>query len=177
MSDPWWKRRKKKSTWFNDIYEELERLGEMIDDTMQKFFENFSEDSSVRRNRVQGFSIKIGPEGKPIVRDLDSRQPPQDEEEISDDVEPLVDIIEDGQLLVVLVALPGINKDDIDLRVTENCLTVTIDTDDFEWYDKLNLPTKVKPKSVHASYKNGVLEVRLEKLEKLIKDGRISVKK
>ena len=177
MSDPWWKRRKKKSPWFNDIYEELERLGEMIDDTMQRFFENFSENSPVRRNHVQGFSIKIGPDGKPIVRELDSRQPPQDEEEISDDVEPLVDIIEDGKLLVVFAALPGINKDDIDLRVTENCLTVTVDTDDFEWYDELNLPTKVKPKSARASYKNGVLEVRLEKLEKLIREGKISVKK
>ena len=149
----------------------------MIDDTMQRFFENFSENSSIRRNRVQGFSIKIGSDGKPTFRELDTRQPSLDETELSDDVEPLVDIIEDGQLLVVLVALPGIDKDDIDLRVTENCLTVTVDTDDFEWYDELNLPTKVKAKSACASYKNGVLEVKLEKLKKFIKDGKISVKK
>ena len=75
------------------------------------------------------------------------------------------------------MALPGVNKDDIDLRITENCLTVSIDAADFEWYEELKLPTGVDPKSARASYKNGVLEVKVNKLEKLIKDGRISVKK
>jgi len=177
LSDPWWRRRKKKSPWFNDIYDELERLGDLIDETMQKAFENSSEDSPVGRNRFQGFSIKIGPDGKPSIREINSRQPQQDETELSDDPEPLVDLIEDGDVLVVLVSLPGVNKDDIDLRVTENCLTVSVDTADFDWYEEMKLPARVKPKSARASYKNGVLEVRLEKLEKLVKDGKISVKK
>jgi len=177
LSNPWWRRRKKKSPWFNEIYEELERLGDMIDETMQKAFENSSENSPVRRNHIQGFSIKIGPDGKPKIRPLNSRQPQPDKIEITDDLEPLVDIIDEEEMLVVLVALPGVNREDIDLRVTENCLTVTVDTDDFEWYDELNLPTKVKPKLASASYKNGVLEVRLEKSERIIKNGKISVKK
>ena len=177
LSDPWWRRRKKKNPWFNDIYDELERIGEMIDETMQRFFDNFSENSPVRRNPSQGFSMKLGRDGKPSIREINSHRPMLNETELIDDIDPLVDIVENGQMLVVLVALPGINKDDIDIRVTENCLTVTVDTEDFEWYDELNLPTKVKPKTARASYKNGVLEVRLEKLEKLIRDGKISVKK
>ena len=177
MSDPWWRRRKKKSPWVNDIYEELERLGAMIDETMQKAFGNSSENSTVKHSNIQGFSIKVGPDGKPKIRELTNSQPPLDEPRIDVDPEPLVDIIEDGESLVVLVALPGVTKNDIDLRVTENCLTVTVDTDDFEWYDELNLPTKVKTKSASASYRNGVLEVRLERLEKLAKNNKISVKK
>ena len=177
MSDPWWRRRKKKSPWFSDIYDELERLSDMIEETMQKAFENSSENSSIRRNRVQGFSIKIGPDGKPKVREIDTSNPDQDETEYSDESEPLVDIIEDDAALVVLVALPGVNKDEIDLRITENCLNVAVDTEDFEWYDELTLPTKVNTKSARASYKNGVLEVRLEKLEKTVSDGKLSVKK
>jgi HSP20 family protein len=149
----------------------------MIEETMQKAFENSSENSSVRRNRVQGFSVKIGPDGKPKIREIDNNNPEQDETEYSDETEPLIDIIEDDSALVVLVALPGVNKDEIDLRVTENCLNVAVDTEDFEWYDELALPTKVNTKSARASYKNGVLEVRLEKLEKTVNDGKLSVKK
>jgi HSP20 family protein len=176
MSNPWWRRRKKKSPWFSDIYDELERLGEMIDETMQKAFDNSSEDSSLRRNRVKGFSIKIGSDGKPKIRELHDHQSLQDEEMEFDEVEPLVDILEEEKLLVVLIALPGVDKNDIDLRVTEDYLNIKVDTEDFEWYDELNLPTRINPKSAHASYKNGVLEVKLEKL-KIIRDGKLSVKK
>ena len=177
MSNPWWRRRKKKSPRFNDIYEELEKLGELIDETMQKAFEISSENTPVRRNRVQGFSIKIGPDGKPRIQEINNRQPRQNEPEISDNQEPLVDLIEEGETLVVLAALLGVKKDAIDLRVTENCLTVSVDTDDLEWSKDLKLPTKVDPKSARASYKNGVLEVKVKKLGKLVRDGRISVKK
>ena len=177
MSDPWWRRRKKKSPWFNDIYEELEKLGDLIDETIQKSFDPSSEKTPVRRNRIQGFSIKIGPDGKPRIYEFNSRQPPQNEPEIDDDPEPLVDVIEDGETLVILAALPGVTKDAIDLRVTENCLTVSVDAADFEWYEEFKLPTRVDPKSARASYKNGVLEVKVKKLEKLVRDGRISLKK
>jgi HSP20 family protein len=176
LSNPWWRRRKKKSSWFNDIYEELEKLGDLIDESIQKASET-SEKTPVRRNRVQGFSIKIGPDGKPRIQEFNNRHSWQNEPEISDDPEPLVDLIDDGETLVVLAALPGVKKDAIDLCVTENCLTVSVDTADLEWYNELKLPTRVDPKSARASYKNGVLEVKVKKLEKLVRDGRISVKK
>jgi len=176
LSNPWWRRRKKKSPWFSDIYDELEKLGTMIDETMQKAFDNTSENRSFKRNRGQGFSIKIGPDGKPRIRELNNRQSLHDEKEVSDDLEPLVDIIEEDCRLVVLVALPGVNKDDLDLRVTANCLTVSVDTAEFEWYDEFKLPARVKPKSARASYKNGVLEVKLEK-EKIVKNNKLSMKK
>lgn len=177
MSDSWWRRRKKKSRWFNDIYDELERLGDMIDETMQKAFDNISEDKSVRSNRVRGFAVKIGRDGKPRIREFSGRERMQDETELGDDLEPLVDFIEKWDLLIVLVALQGVRKDDIELRVTENCLIISVDAEDFEWYDEFRLPTKVKPKSACATLKNGVLEVRLEKLKKKLNDDKISMKK
>jgi HSP20 family protein len=168
MSDPWWRRRKKKSPWFSDIYDELEKLEDMIDETMQKSFGN-SEDMPGRRDHFRGFTIKIGPDGTPRIREFNDRHSSQDETE-DDDQEPLVDFIEEGKTLIILAALPGVNKDEIELRVTESCLTVSVDADSMEWYDEFMLPAKVKPKSANASYKNGVLEVRLEKLEKIVKN-------
>ena len=178
MDNPWWRRRKKKSPWFNDIYEELEKLGYLIDETIQKAAEGSSDKSPSRRNRVQGFSIKIGPDGKPRIYEFSSRQSRQiEEDDASDDLEPLVDIIEDDDALVVLATLPGVTKEDIDLRLTETCLTVSVETDDFEWYNEFKLPTKVNPNSARASYKNGVLEVKMELYDRIVRNGRISVKK
>jgi HSP20 family protein len=177
LNNPWWRRRKKKSPWFDDIYEELEKLGYLIDETIQKASEDSSDKTPIRRNRVQGFSIKVGPDGKPKIYEFSSRQPQQFEDDLDDDPEPLVDIIEDDETMVVLAVLPGVTKDSIDLRVTETCLTVSVETDDFEWYNEFKLPTKVDPNSARASYKNGVLEVKMKRLEKLIKTGRISLRK
>ena len=176
MSNPWWRRRKK-SPWFNDIYEELKKLEYLIDETLQKASENSADKSPVRRNHVKGFSIKLGRDGKPSIYNISSRQPQQIEEETCDDPEPLVDLIADGESLLVLAALPGVMKEDIDLRVTENYLTISVDTDDFDWYNEYKLPTKVNPKSACASYKNGVLEVRMKNLEKNIRSDKISLKK
>ncbi|MCJ7614829.1 Hsp20/alpha crystallin family protein [Candidatus Bathyarchaeota archaeon] len=173
MNDPWWRRRKKKGPWFNDIYDELERLGDLIDETMQKAFDDSSENSPIKHNRVKGFSINFGPDGKPRIDEIDHRQPWQEEDEISDDQEPLVDFIEDGETLIILVALPGVEKEAIDLRVTENCLTISVDGADFEWYDELKFPARVNPKSACASYKNGVLEVKLSKSKKVAKGSKI----
>ncbi|MDG6222048.1 MAG: Hsp20/alpha crystallin family protein [Candidatus Bathyarchaeota archaeon] len=175
MSDPWWRRRKKKAPWLNDIYDELEKLGDLIDETMQKAFENSSKDESSGKSSFRGFSIRVGPDGKPKIREMNKNQALYDDADFEDDEsEPLVDFIEEAETLVVLAQLPGITKDDIDLWVTETCLTLTVDAEDFEWYDELKLPTKVKPKSAKASYKNGVLEVKMEKSKKI--DNKVSIK-
>lgn len=176
MSDPWWKRRKKKAPWLNDIYDELEKLGDLIDETMQKAFENSSKTGSSGKDRFRGFSIRIGPDGKPKIREINRDQSMDEDADFDEgDLEPLVDFLEEEKTLVVLAQLPGISKDDIDLRVTDTCLTLSVDSEDFEWYDELKLPTKVNPKSARASYKNGVLEVKIEKSKKM--DNKISIKK
>jgi len=177
VSDPWWKRRKKKDPWFNDIYDELERLGDLIDETMQKALDNTSKDTPTKHNRFKDFSVKVGPDGKPRTREFNNRQPRQAESEVSDEPEPLVDVIEEGETVVVLVALPGVDKDDIDLRLTGNTLTFSVDAADFEWYDELKLPARVNPKSARASYKNGVLEIKVKKVKKPFRADRIPLKK
>jgi HSP20 family protein len=175
LSDPWWKRRKKKKPWLNDLYNELERLGDLLDETMQKAF-NESKDTQTKSNRFKSYSVKIAPDGKPRIREI--KKPLQRaESEVCEDLEPLVDVIDEGKTVVVLVALPGVDKEHIDLRLNGNVLTFSVDADDFEWYDEFKLPVRVNPKSARASYKNGVLEIKIKKIEKSFTAERISLKK
>jgi HSP20 family protein len=41
-----------------------------------------------------------------------------------------------------------------------------VDTPQRRYYKEVKLPARVKPDTAKASYKNGVLEVKLEKVEK-----------
>ncbi|RLF10715.1 MAG: Hsp20/alpha crystallin family protein, partial [Thermoprotei archaeon] len=43
---------------------------------------------------------------------------------------------------------------------------ISVDTERRKYYKEVKLPARVKPDTAKASYKNGVLEVKLEKLEK-----------
>jgi HSP20 family protein len=86
------------------------------------------------------------------------------------------DLIETNEELIALVALPGASKENIDLRVTEDSLSVEAkaalregkylrrDTSPLGMKQEIHLPMEIKPEQVKASFKDGVLEVHLPKL-------------
>lgn len=94
---------------------------------------------------------------------------------------PRVDVMEDADNLKIFADLPGLNREDIQLSVERNTLTITglrkpmEDAAKHSWHraERLygtykrvfNLPTIVDPEKVGAEYKNGVLEITLPKAE------------
>ncbi len=78
--------------------------------------------------------------------------------------------------LVALVSLPGMSKDMIDLRVTEDTLTISAkaaaregkylrhEIENRNLEREIKLPLEVKPEQVKASFNEGILEVHLPKL-------------
>lgn len=101
---------------------------------------------------------------------------------------PGKDILETDDSVIVHLALPGINKEDINLNITESKLKVkakldsehkmgaTFVTHKDRKYGYLRrtvrLPKKVKPEEAEAKFENGVLKVEIPKQEK---DEGISV--
>jgi len=148
----------------------------MTDEIMRKAFETTSERAKVRRPYVYGFSMSVGPDGKPVIREFGNVQPSRRGPKIRREREPLVDVIEEDKAVVIVAELPGVEKDDISLHAIEDHLTVSVNTPNRKYRKELTLPARVDPKSACASYKNGVLEVRLKKLETAVKGERISVK-
>ncbi|WP_435155638.1 Hsp20/alpha crystallin family protein [Haladaptatus sp. DFWS20] len=74
----------------------------------------------------------------------------------------------DGQFVLV-ADLPGFEKEEIDLTFSDDVLTVSakheVTGDDFsrarELSERVSLPKAVEKDGITASYRNGVLEVRL----------------
>ena len=165
MSDRWWRRKKRKhrSPWFN-MFDEFDRLEKMMDEMMHKAFSTSSKRKGLYSPYVYGFSMSLGPDGKPVIREFGNVRKSRFGPEIRDEREPLVDIMEEDDDVVVLAELPGVERDDIKLHTTRDELVISVDTPKRRFHKELRLPAMVDPNSAQASYKNGVLEVRLKKI-------------
>jgi len=94
---------------------------------------------------------------------------------------PAVDIFEQGDDLVIRAEIPGVDKEDIDIDVENNTLTIRGERKRDEAFKRDNayrmeriygsfarsftLPRTVDASGITAGYKNGVLELMLPKAE------------
>lgn len=119
---------------------------------------------------VYGYSMTVGPDGKPQIREFGNITPRTSRGRPSLDVkekrEPLADVVSSNGEVQIIVELPGVEKKDIKLRGTEDSMTVSVDTPERKYFKKLDLPMKVDPKKAKSKYNNGVLEIILKKLER-----------
>jgi HSP20 family protein len=174
--------RKKRSPFFRGWgFDDVDRMFEDIEKMMEKEFEDFTSrvpkdyvrerklaDGSTAREWgpfVYGYSVKIGPDGKPEVREFGNVKPGLKGPQVKEEREPLVDIVEtDGEVQVV-VELPGVDKKDIKLTATEEELTISVDSLERKYFKRVAFPVKVRVREARTQYKNGVLEVAVPKAE------------
>ena len=114
---------------------------------------------------VYGYTMKIGPNGKPEIREFGNIKKSLKGPEVKQEREPLVDVVETDSELRVVVELPGVEKTDIKLHGTEDSLEISVDSPQYKYYKEVTLPTEVKVKEAKSTYKNGVLEVILPRTE------------
>ena len=158
------KRPARRSGWWFDIFEEMNRMDRMMEDMMQKAFEMpRAEDDS--QPFVYGFSMSVGPDGKPVIREFGNVEPSARGPLLKEEREPLVDVMEDGGDVVVVTELPGVEKDEIKLESTDRSLKINVDSARRRYLKEMELPHLVDPRTAKATYKNGVLEVRFQKTE------------
>jgi len=178
--DEWFKRFGRRSSIFGDIdrmIEEMEKeMAEAfkgMENTMPEdmYRERRLPDGSVRREYgpfVYGYSVKIGPDGKPTIREFGNMKPGLTGEggaplNLTERREPLVDVIEDGETVKVLAELPGVEKRDIRLKATDHSLTINVDNPTRKYYKELEFPEEVDEKTAKSNYTNGVLEIVFSK--------------
>jgi HSP20 family protein len=94
---------------------------------------------------------------------------------------PTVDIFEDGNDVIVKAELPGMKKEDIDVNISDDVITISGEKKSEEKVNKkdyyrlersygsftrtLRLPAETLTEKAKASFKNGILEVRMPKTE------------
>jgi HSP20 family protein len=176
----WFRRRRgplSKGPFFGDIDRMFREMEKMMEEEFKNFTEKIPKDYVKERKLpdgstvkewgpfVYGYSMKIGPDGKPEIREFGNIKKSLKGPQVKEEREPLVDIVETNGEVRVVVELPGVEKSDIKLHGTEDSLTISVDTPHYKYYKEVTLPTKVKVIDAKSAYKNGVLEVVLPKAE------------
>jgi HSP20 family protein len=115
-------------------------------------------------NLTYAFSLKTLVDDKPVVKEFRNAYGCLHESPI--EIEPLTDTLDKGTHLIVVVELPGVKEDSIKLGVEGAVLTISADTPAGKIRKEVPLPHPVKTDLIEAAYKNGVLEVKLEKTQR-----------
>ncbi|MBU1036270.1 Hsp20/alpha crystallin family protein, partial [bacterium] len=76
-----------------------------------------------------------------------------------------VDIFDEKDYLKIIAEIPGVDAKDIKLNLQGDKLTISADIPDRRYHQELKLPCAPKGK-IEKSYKNGILEVKIQKTEK-----------
>ncbi len=82
--------------------------------------------------------------------------------------EPIVDIFDEKDHILVVAELPGIEESDVKIEVKGDILTLSAERGEKKYSKEVLLPSKVKEENLKPSYKNGILEIKLER----IKEGK-----
>lgn len=168
--DEWWKRTRK-------LFEEIDRLfDEMMREAISEERGEFREKRRVIGPYYYGFSVTIGPDGVPRIREWGNIKPGISRPMITETIEPFVDVIEEEDKVKIIADMPGVEKEDIKVYATEDILRISAERGDRKYFKEIKLPAKVKPQSSKAQYKNGVLTVELEKKEKSPRKGGVEIK-
>lgn len=173
--------KKKRFPFFSIIPKDIEQYF----DEMDKYFEEIFKDvktklpSDLVRERdlpdgsksqelgpfVYGYSISVGPDGKPVIREFGNIKSGTHKEkpiEFRDQREPLIDVINETDFVKVIAELPGVEKKDIDLKIEDKSLIISVETPR-KFYKKIELPENINVSTPNANYRNGILEVTLKK--------------
>jgi len=171
----WGRRRRSIFDLFDDIMREMEEMLFGLERELDIMARNAP--IEYRGPIVYGFKITIGPDGKPVIEEFGNIRRRRGRAEISEEMEPLVDVFDYGDKVVVVAEMPGVDKDKIDVRITkDNKLIIKASNKDRKYYKEVELPPGVKPDTAKAKYKNGVLEVVIEKKAEKKEEEGIKVK-
>lgn len=111
---------------------------------------------------VYGFTVKTGLGGIPRVESFGNIRETERGPIVAEAREPLVDIFDEGEAILVVVELPGVSEEEIEVDLQGDVLSLST-KGEREYIKEMLLPHLVDPSTLITSYKNGILELRVNK--------------
>lgn len=125
---------------------------------------------SGRVKAVYGFSVKTSVGGKPIVEPFGNVRKTPKGPVVEEERQPLVDVFDEKDHVLVIIELPGIEKEHISTALKGDILTISAVSSDplrreasRKYYKEVILSKDVDASTLKSKYKNGVLEIRIDK--------------
>jgi HSP20 family protein len=146
---------------------------EMFEEMLREF-ERIGPGEQVSGPFFYGFSINQRPGEEPEIREFGNIRPEGGRIEIGER-KPLVDVFDSDKAVQVVAEMPGIEKEDVELNVEGRELEIKASRGDRKYHEFVELPADIDIDSAKASYKNGVLDITLNKVQKPARKKKINV--
>jgi HSP20 family protein len=135
---------------------------------------------------VYGYSMTIGPDGKPKVREFGNVKSPNQlgvtgtignatkssSQQITAEREPLVDVNTTDKEVKVVLEIPGVKKEDIKINAFDEAVEVIANNPQRKYHKTIDLPKEANPETAKSIYQNGILEITFSKKENTKPKGK-----
>jgi len=111
---------------------------------------------------VYGFSVRSGIGGIPQVERFGNIRTTEEGPVVAEVREPLVDLFDEEQEIVVVAELPGVGEEEVHIEIQDDILSLET-TGERKYAKEILLPEPVDAATLQKAYKNGILELRLTK--------------
>ena len=179
---------------FSDMFRGFEEMRREMERQFEEQFKNFqstvpkdlvreyetSEGDKVREVGpiVYGYSMTIGPDGKPKVREFGNVKSPLrgggsfTRPLISSEREPLADVTASNTEVKVILEMPGVSKDKIKINAYDNSVEIKSDDPQRKYHEVIDLPPEADIETAKSSYRNGILEITFKKKDQTKPKGK-----
>jgi HSP20 family protein len=180
---------------FDDMFRGFEEMRREMERQFEEQFKNFQstvpkdlvreydtpEGSKVREVGpiIYGYSMTIGPDGKPRVREFGNVRSPLrggggsfTKPLISSEREPLADVTTSNTEVKVILEMPGVSKDKIKINAYDNSVEIKSDDPQRKYHEVIDLPQEADIETAKSSYKNGILEITFTKKKQTKPKGK-----
>ncbi|MGC8669812.1 MAG: Hsp20/alpha crystallin family protein [Candidatus Micrarchaeia archaeon] len=109
-----------------------------------------------------GINIKFDSNGMPTIESANGNPAIQSQVKKLDE-DPLFDIIEKDNEVIIDISLPGVKAENIRIDSSENSVHIAASGESHSYNKKIDLPVNVDPLSGKATFNNGILEIVFKK--------------
>ena len=162
---------------FDDMHKEMDRMFNDVSSKAPKDLVREYQTSDGAKVRevgpiVYGYSMTIGPDGKPHVREFGNVKAGKNivgqhlgaKPQISAEREPLSDITTTDNEVKVILEMPGIKKEDIKINAYDEKVEIkTAENTQRKYHKIIDLPKQADLETARSTYNNGILEVTFDK--------------
>jgi len=169
-----WRRPDYFSRLFDEMTREFDDASQMIERMFRTARSQSDEDTTVSGPWYYGFSMRTGPDGKPIFREFGNVRPTAEGQVTEGYREPMLDLVVDDKEDLVRIAaeMPGVKRDQIKLKATDKAVEITAENGSRKYRAEVPLSVEIDKDSGEAAYTNGVLEATFKLKESAKTDSK-----
>lgn len=177
---------------FDDVFRGFEQLQREMDKELEDMKKNLPKDlvreyETPEGGKVQevgplvyGYSMTIGPDGKPKVREFGNVKRPSglgfgigpSKAQIAGEMEPMIDVVTTDKEVKVTVEMPGVSKDKIKIDAYDSTVEVKSEDPQRKYHKTIDLPLEADLETAKSKYNNGILEITFDKKKETKPKGK-----